>query len=67
MLFLQFHPRQNTQKISKSESLYNIDNFFYKIVVSTVKFPLINLSNHTKWKDLAVPYKNQTTGTPFLE
>ena len=67
MLFLQFRPWQNTQKISKSGSLYNIDNFFYKIVVSTVKFPLINLSNHTKCKDLAVPYKNQTTGTPFLE
>ena len=67
MLFLQFRPWQNTQKISKSESLYNIDNFFYKIVVSTVKFPLINLSNHTKCKDLAAPYKNQTTGTAFLD
>ena len=51
-------------KISKSGSLYSIGNFFYKTVVSTVKLPL---SKHTKCKDLAVAYKNQTTGTPFLE
>ena len=51
-------------KISESGSLYSIDNFFYKTVVSTVKLPL---SKHTKCKDLAVANKNQTTGTPFLE
>ena len=51
-------------KISKSRRLYSIDNFFYKIVVSTVKLPL---SKHTKCKDLTVANKNQNTGTPFLE
>ena len=33
-------------------------------IVSTVNLPL---SKHTKCKDLAVAYKNQTTRTPFLE
>ena len=51
-------------KKSQSGRLYSIDNFFYKIVVSTVKLPI---SKHTKCKDLAVANKNQTTGTLFLE
>ena len=63
-VFQIFCPWQNAQKISKSGSLYSTDNFFHNIVVSTVNLPL---SKHTKCKDLAVAYKNQTTGTPFLE
>ena len=63
-VFQLFCPWPNTQKISKSGSLYSTDNFFYNIVVSTVNLPF---SKNTKCKDLAVAYKNQTTGTPFLE
>ena len=63
-VFQIFCPWQNTQKISKSGSLYSTDNFFYNIVVNTVNRPL---SKQTKYKDLEVAYKNQSTGTPFLE
>ena len=50
-------------EISNSGSFYSTDNFFYKIVVGMVKLPI---SKHTKCKNLAVAYKNHTTGTPFL-
>ena len=63
-MYFMFPSMAKYTKISKSGSLYSIDNFFYKTVVSTVKLPL---SKETKCKDLAVANKNQTTGTPFLE
>ena len=63
-MYFIFPSKAKYTKISKSGSLYSIDNFFYKTVVSTVKLPL---SKHEKCKDLAVANKNQTTGTPFLE